>query len=129
MLPDETTVVDNTKAHSDRVQRMTDLVDDHLKAHEGRQKKARLATPAWEENGLVFCNAHRRPHRPLEPPPGHRSPCRDAGVDPISPNELRHSAPALLGNVGVPLEEVADFLGHANVRTLAQTYHTGSSAS
>jgi site-specific recombinase XerD len=49
--------------------------------------------------------------------------CEGAGIEPsISPNELRHSAASLLVNAGVPLEEVADFLGHANVRMLAQTY-------
>ena len=43
-------------------------------------------------------------------------------LDAGSPNELRHSAASLLVDAGVPLQEVADLLGHVNVRMLASTY-------
>ena len=38
------------------------------------------------------------------------------------PHELRHSAASLLSAAGVPLEEVADVLGHASTRVTSQTY-------
>ena len=45
-----------------------------------------------------------------------------AGLGKWSPNELRHSAASLLCAAGVPLEHVADILGHTNTRMLEQTY-------
>lgn len=122
VLPDGTMVVGNTKAHSDRVQRMPEMVYDRLAAHKARQEQARRASKAWEDNGLVFCNAIGRHIDPSNLRRDIRRLCKDAEIKPISPNELRHSAASLLVNAGVPLEEVADFLGHANVRMLAQTY-------
>ncbi len=38
------------------------------------------------------------------------------------PHELRHSAASLLSAAGVPLEQVADVLGHASTRVTSQTY-------
>ena len=40
----------------------------------------------------------------------------------LAPNELRHSAASLLVEAGVPLQQVADMLGHKDIRMLAQTY-------
>lgn len=111
-----------TKAQSDRVQRMPERVAATLRAHELRQKAQRLAAPAWEDMNLVFTNEIGRPIDPSNLRREIARLCKDAGVEPISPNELRHSAASLLVNAGVGLEEVADFLGHANVRMLAQTY-------
>ena len=48
--------------------------------------------------------------------------CRGAGMEPISPNELRHSAATLLVSAGASLQEVADFLGHKNTRMLQAVY-------
>ena len=39
-----------------------------------------------------------------------------------TPNELRHSAASLLSAAGVPLEVIADVLGHASTRMLEQHY-------
>jgi len=122
VLPDGTMVIGNTKAHSDRVQRMPERLAEVLKAHQVDQKRARLAAPAWEEHGLVFPNAIGRHIDPSNLRRDIARLCKDAGVEPITPNELRHSAASLLVNAGVPLEEVADFLGHVDVTMLAQVY-------
>ena len=46
-----------------------------------------------------------------------------AKVPNVSPNELgRHSAASLLHDAGVPLEVIADLLGHASTRMLEQHY-------
>lgn len=126
VLPDGTMLIGDTKSHSDRVQQIPDSpaapVLGMLREHQTQQKKRRLAAPAWEDFDLVFCNEIGRPIDPSNLRREVAALCVDAGVATISPNELRHSAASLLVNAGVPLEEVADFLGHANVRMLAQTY-------
>jgi integrase len=48
--------------------------------------------------------------------------CGLAGIDPISPNELRHTAATLLVESGMRLEDVADFLGHKDTSMLIETY-------
>ncbi|MFT4616859.1 MAG: integrase, partial [Halioglobus sp.] len=48
--------------------------------------------------------------------------CAAAGVDPIRPNELRHSCASLLSDEGVPNELIADLLGHTTTRMVDQTY-------
>ncbi len=45
-----------------------------------------------------------------------------AGLGRWHPHELRHSAASLLSAAGVPLEEVADVLGHASTRATSATY-------
>ena len=47
---------------------------------------------------------------------------RRAGLGSWTPNELRHSAASLLSASGVPLEVIADILGHASTRMLEQHY-------
>jgi integrase len=126
VLPDGTMEIGGTKASSDRIQQIPDSpaapVLTMLRQHQTLQKKVRLAAPAWEDFDLVFANEIGRPIDPSNLRRDIAGLCKAAGVQPISPNELRHSAASLLVNAGVPLEEVADFLGHNNVRMLAQTY-------
>ena len=45
-----------------------------------------------------------------------------AGLGHWTPSELRHSAASLLSAAGVPLEVIADVLGHASTRMLEQHY-------
>lgn len=48
--------------------------------------------------------------------------CNDLDLPEITPNELRHSAASILIDRGVPVELVADLLGHTNFRMLAEHY-------
>ena len=48
--------------------------------------------------------------------------CADAGLERVRPHELRHSAASILSERGVPLEQIADLLGHVDVTTLARVY-------
>ena len=48
--------------------------------------------------------------------------CTDAGIERVRPHELRHSAASILSDQGVPLELIADLLGHVDVTMLARTY-------
>ena len=122
MLPDGSMVIGATKADSDRVQRLPDAICDALKAHEVRQQQERLVAPAWDDLGLVFPNGIGRYIDKNNLRREVIRLCRDAGVDPVSPNELRHSAATLLVSAGASLQEVADFLGHKNTRMLQAVY-------
>ncbi|MHB8263880.1 MAG: tyrosine-type recombinase/integrase [Acidimicrobiales bacterium] len=49
--------------------------------------------------------------------------CVKAEIDPpIVPYELRHTAASLLSDAGVPIEELADFMGHSTTAMLEQVY-------
>ncbi|MGC8472583.1 MAG: tyrosine-type recombinase/integrase [Acidimicrobiales bacterium] len=48
--------------------------------------------------------------------------CATAGIDRITPYELRHSAASLLSDAGVPIETVADLLGHTTTQMLENVY-------
>lgn len=45
-----------------------------------------------------------------------------AGLDHISPHMLRHSAAVHMAEDGVPMEEIAQYLGHSNVNVTRSTY-------
>ncbi|MDA8316371.1 MAG: site-specific integrase [Actinomycetota bacterium] len=122
MLPDGSMVIGATKADSDRVQRLPDAIYHALKAHELRQQRERSAAPAWDDLGLVFPNGVGRYIDKNNLRREVIRLCRDAGIEPISPNELRHSAATLLVSAGASLQEVADFLGHKNTRMLQAVY-------
>jgi len=48
--------------------------------------------------------------------------CAKAGIEPCTPYELRHSAASLLSDNGVPIEVLADLLGHSSTQMLEQVY-------
>jgi len=48
---------------------------------------------------------------------------RRAGIDPlVTPYELRHTAASLLSDAGVPIEVLADLLGHTSTQMLESVY-------
>ena len=49
-------------------------------------------------------------------------PTKDAGLGTWHPHELRHSAASILSAAGVPLEHIADTLGHDGTRMTALVY-------
>jgi integrase len=94
-----------------------------FRSHRRRQAEERLiAGPEWEESGLVFVNHFGRP---IDPSNLRRAFSRltvDAGLGHWHPHELRHSAASLLSAAGVPLEQIADVLGHDGTRMTSQVY-------
>jgi len=101
-----------------------------LKRHRTRQARERLrAGSLWSEAGLVFSS---EVGTAIDPSNLRRSFARiteRAGLGHWHPHELRHSAASLLSHSGVPIEEVADVLGHTNPRTTAQIYRHRITAS
>lgn len=102
-----------------------------LRAHRRRQKEERLAAGAfWVDSGLVFTTQIGGPIDPSNLRTAVRRVCHRAGVPEVSPNELgRHTAATLLYEAGVPLEQIADLLGHKSTRMLELHYrHKGRQA-
>jgi len=97
-------------------------VRGHLTRHRGERRAARMAGLAWPHPGLVFPTSRGTPLSPSNVRRELGRLCEVAGVPVVLPNELRHSAASALSDRGVPLEQIADLLGHADTRMLDQTY-------
>lgn len=96
---------------------------DALIAHERRHRAEReLAGGRWQDFDLVFPTTVGTP---MSPSNLRRDLARitvAAALGRWSPNELRHSAASLLSASGVPLEQIADVLGHTDTRMLLKHY-------
>ena len=77
---------------------------------------------AWHDARLVFATGVGTLLDPANLRRDLRRVTEQAGLGRWHPHELRHSAASLLSAAGVPLEEVADVLGHASTRVTSQTY-------
>lgn len=98
-------------------------VIDALRAQRRSQLHERLvAGGAWTDTGLVFTTELGTPIDPSNLRRVFDRLTRQAGLGHWSPNELRHSAASLLSAAGVPLEVIADVLGHTSTRMLEQHY-------
>ena len=94
-----------------------------LKGHRVRQIEERLAAgSAWQDSGLVFTTTIGTPINPSNLRRSFRRVTTAAGLGRWHPHELRHSAASLLSAAGVPLEVVADVLGHDGTRMTALVY-------
>lgn len=87
------------------------------------QARERLVVgAAWQDGDLVFANSIGAPIDPSNLRRLFARLTESAGLGPWHPNELRHSACSLLSAAGVPLEHVADILGHDGTRMAARFY-------
>jgi integrase len=53
---------------------------------------------------------------------GLKASARRAGIKHISPHMLRHSAAVHMAEAGIPMEEIAQFLGHSDVNVTRRVY-------
>lgn len=87
------------------------------------QARERLVVGAgWADLGLVFTTTIGTPVNPSNLRHAVARLTTAAGLGAWHPNELRHSACSLLSAAGVPLEHVADILGHDGTRMAARFY-------
>lgn len=94
-----------------------------LQRQRALQARARLVVgAAWLDHDLVFANAIGAPIDPSNLRRAFARLTERAGLGAWHPNELRHSACSLLSAAGVPLEHVADILGHDGTRMAARFY-------
>jgi integrase len=97
---------------------------DLLARHQSDQASERIEVGgAWDNpHDMVFVNAIGGPIDPANLRRTLRRETVAAGLGEWHPHELRHSAASILSAAGVPLEEVADVLGHDGTRMTALVY-------
>ena len=104
---------------------MPAVVAQELREHRILQEQERLAAgAAWvgDEWDLVFCRPNGLPYRG-EGLYKHFQRClKVAGLRPRRFHDLRHSCASLLVSMEVPLEEVQEILGHADLAFTSKTY-------
>ena len=76
----------------------------------------------WAAQELVFTTANGRPVDASNLRRYFRRACTAAGIGRRTPYEMRHSAASLMSAAGVPLEHVADVLGHNGTAMAALVY-------
>ncbi|MEW9533131.1 tyrosine recombinase XerC [Microbispora sp. NPDC049125] len=97
---------------------------DALRQHHARQAAQRLkAGELWQDHGLAFCTAVGTPLDAHNVRRAFRGITKKAGLgDEWTPRELRHSFVSIMSDNGVPIETIADLVGHAGTRVTEQVY-------
>lgn len=103
-----------TKSGKLRVVDLPDELVPVLVAHRARQ--------APGERYVFGSSKGGRPIQPHAPQRWLKTVCARAGVTPLSPHSTRHTYATLALEAGVPLKEVSEQLGHANVAITAAIY-------
>jgi integrase len=94
-----------------------------LDEHRSRQAVQRAAVREhWQDRGLVFQTGLGTLLRSANLRRGLRQVTEAAGLGRWHPDELRHSAVSVLSAAGVPLEDVADVLGHTSTRVTSSVH-------
>lgn len=108
--------------NSRRSLQMPQLVIDRLQAHRRAQNKERMAAAEWQDPDLVFPTTRGTLIDPRNFRRSFDKLTDRAGLGKWTPNELRHSAISLLSAAGVPIEEIADVVGHDGTRMTTGVY-------
>jgi integrase len=95
---------------------------DALRLHRTQQAAEKVTAPTWENDDLVFTTMIGTPLDPSNLRRGFARITKQAGLGHWHPHELRHSAASILSASGVPIEQIADILGHAGTRTTSAVY-------
>lgn len=103
---------------------LTPALVEILRRHRAAQARERLALgPAYQDNGLVFCQEDGRPLHPHNVVRrSFRRLLARAGLPPIRFHDLRHSHATLLLTRGTHPKVVQERLGHSRIGTTLDTY-------
>jgi integrase len=93
-----------------------------LDEHAIRQKKERLASPLWVDEGFIFTSTIGTPLDPDNFSKEFRRLSREAGLGEWHPHEARHSAASVMLAQGIPLEVVSEVLGHSSIYITKDVY-------
>ena len=96
-----------------------------LRAHRRWQTQRRMRSEArWPDNDLVFTTQRGTPLDAANVRRAFRQIAEHAGLhaEEWTPRELRHSFVSLLSSAGIPIEDIAHLVGHANTRTTEKVY-------
>ncbi|MEV4397158.1 tyrosine-type recombinase/integrase [Nonomuraea sp. NPDC049607] len=106
---------DTKTRKSRRTLELPKLAAQALRQHHTRQAAQKLkAGEAWEDHDLVFCTNVGTPLDVSNVRRTFRRITRQAGLGTTwSPRELRHSFVSIMSVQGVPIETIAELVGHA----------------
>jgi len=115
---------DTKTSKSRRTLELPDQAAKALKEHRTRQVQERLAAgPLWHEHGLVFTSQTGQPLDDANVRRAFRSITNRAGLGTNwTPRELRHSFVSIMSDNGVPIETIADLVGHASTAVTETVY-------
>lgn len=101
-----------------------DPVLNALRRHRLEQKRHQLEIgEIWSNpEALVFTSPTGHLIDPMVCRKEFKKVVAEIGLDDWTPNELRHSAASLMSDAGMPIEQVADQLGHKDLRMLQKHY-------
>ena len=112
-------------ARSRRSLALPEVALRELRRHRKRSAEERLALGAeWPEewSDLAFVSEEGTPIDPSNLRKLVGRVAREAGIGHVTPYDLRHTACSLLCDAGVPLEHVADVMGHESTRMASRVY-------
>jgi integrase len=108
---------------SRRTIEMPEAVAAALKAHRQDQLKARMQAPAWEDHDLVFCSRSGTPRWRSTQDRRFKELCERAGIGgDWQLRETRHTFVSVLSESGLPIEDIADAVGHVNSHVTRTVY-------
>lgn len=115
---------DTKTQKSRRVLLLPHLAAEALREHRKRQAADRLAAGGlWQDHGLVFVSAVGTPLDRHNVRREFRKISEAAGLgDDWVPREMRHTFVSLLSSSGMPLEDIADLVGHKGTATTETVY-------
>ncbi len=95
-----------------------------LREHRTRQAKERLAAgPLWQENNYVFASQVGTRLDASHVRRAFKGITKKAGIgENWTPRELRHSFVSIMSDNGVPIETIADLVGHASTAVTEEVY-------
>ena len=95
-----------------------------LREHRTRQATERLAAgPLWRDHNLVFTSQVGTPLDASHVRRSFKAITKKAGIgENWTPRELRHSFVSIMSDNGVPIETIADLVGHASTAVTEEVY-------
>lgn len=94
-----------------------------LRAHKKRQAAERLAAgETWESNDLVFCHEDGRMYSRDALNWRFGKMTRRAGIGHWHAHEGRHTAVSIMSTNGVPIQDIADTVGHKSTHVTETVY-------
>jgi len=95
-----------------------------LRTHRSKQAEERLAAgKLWQDHGLVFASQTETPLDASHVRRAFKSITKKAKLgENWTPRELRHSFVSIMSDNGVPIETIADLVGHASTAVTEEVY-------
>jgi integrase len=114
---------DTKTPQSRRTLRLPQRAVSALSAHRRRQAVERLAAgSAWHDHGLVFCHEDGTPYDRDALNWRFGKLTREAGLGHWHAHEARHTAVSIMSSNGVPIQDIADTVGHKSTSVTQAVY-------